>query len=167
MAPVSKQHTWTPQDVHELLAAFESSGWGSMTVSVDGLNLSVTRSGEVEQPQGSVAPAADTGIRPEHTPSSTAAEATKVPAAAPASPDSLLGVRAETVGNIYVAPAPGERPFVTVGDEVKEGDQLAIIEVMKLMTAVHAPAAGVVREICVEDGTLVEYDQLLFNLEPR
>ncbi len=74
-------------------------------------------------------------------------------------------VRAPMVGTAYRAPAPGAQPFVEVGQEVKEGDTLLIIEAMKTMNQIPAPRSGVVKAILVEDGQPVEYDEPLMIIE--
>jgi acetyl-CoA carboxylase biotin carboxyl carrier protein len=71
-------------------------------------------------------------------------------------------VRAPIVGTFYRAPSPEADPFVEVGTRVKPGDVLCIIEAMKLMNEIESEVAGVVREILVENGQPVEYDQPLF-----
>ena len=70
------------------------------------------------------------------------------------------------VGTFYAAPAPGEPAFVKVGDEVAAGETLCIVEAMKLMNEIGAPQMGIVREICVEDASPVEYGTVLFYIEP-
>ncbi|WP_433319745.1 acetyl-CoA carboxylase biotin carboxyl carrier protein [Micromonospora sp. CA-269861] len=75
-------------------------------------------------------------------------------------------VRAPIVGTFYRAPEPGARPFVAVGDLVRPGQPVAIVEAMKLMNEVTADRAGRVAAILVEDGQPVEYDQPLVELDP-
>lgn len=75
-------------------------------------------------------------------------------------------IRAGFPGTFYRAPAPGEKPFVGVGDRIAEGRQLAIVEAMKTMNPVEADRAGTVREVLLEDGTPVETGTLLFVIEP-
>jgi biotin carboxyl carrier protein len=75
-------------------------------------------------------------------------------------------VRSPAVGSFWVAPSPGEAPFVQVGDTVGEDQQLAIVEVMKLMNPVVTPVAGEVVEVCAANADLVEYDQVLFWIRP-
>jgi acetyl-CoA carboxylase biotin carboxyl carrier protein len=65
------------------------------------------------------------------------------------------------VGTVYVAPEPGKSPFVKVGDIVKEGDTLLIVEAMKTMNPIVAPRAGKITEICVHDAQPVEFGQTL------
>ncbi len=65
------------------------------------------------------------------------------------------------VGTVYVAPEPGKPPFVKVGDTVKEGDTLFIVEAMKTMNPIAAPRSGKITEICVHDAQPVEFGQTL------
>jgi acetyl-CoA carboxylase biotin carboxyl carrier protein len=92
-----------------------------------------------------------------------------VPAAAPSAPEAPAkssgpapgAVPSPMVGTVYVATEPGKPPFVKVGDTVKEGDTLLIVEAMKTMNPITAPRAGTVREICVHDAQPVEFGQTL------
>ena len=85
-------------------------------------------------------------------------------AAAPAAPAVPQGhvVTSPMVGTFYRAPSPGADPFVQVGDTVKEGQTLCIIEAMKLLNEIESDTAGVVKEILVENGQAVEYGQPLY-----
>ena len=74
-------------------------------------------------------------------------------------------VKAPLVGTFYAASSPGEEPFVNVGDVVKKGDVIGIIEAMKLMNEITAPQDGVVREILIDNGEMVEYDQVIMRIE--
>ncbi|MDY4161984.1 MAG: acetyl-CoA carboxylase biotin carboxyl carrier protein [Sutterella sp.] len=89
------------------------------------------------------------------------------PAKAPAQPAAPAGtpLNSPMVGTFYRAPSPGAEPFVKVGDTVKKGQVVCIIEAMKLLNEVEADADGVVREVCVENGQPVEFGQALFILE--
>ncbi|GAA1858745.1 acetyl-CoA carboxylase biotin carboxyl carrier protein [Asanoa iriomotensis] len=81
-------------------------------------------------------------------------------------PDGSFTVCAPTVGVLYAAPEPGAPPFVQLGDIVSEGQQLAILEAMKLMNPIDADRPGRVARILVPDAAPVEYGQALFVLEP-
>ena len=70
-------------------------------------------------------------------------------------------VKAPMVGTAFMAPEPGAKPFVSVGDAVKAGDTLLIVEAMKVMNPITAPSGGVVKKILVSDGQPVEFDQPL------
>jgi len=91
------------------------------------------------------------------------------PAAAPAEAASEAAaeghvVKAPMVGTFYRSPSPDAKAFVEVGQAVKEGDTICIIEAMKLMNEIEADAGGVVKAILVENGQPVEYGQPLFIL---
>lgn len=75
-------------------------------------------------------------------------------------------VRSPLVGTFYGAPEPGARPFAVVGDIVEAGQQVGIVEAMKLMNSIEAPCRGRVVELAVADGESVEYDQPLLVLDP-
>ncbi|ABD12285.1 biotin carboxyl carrier protein [Frankia casuarinae] len=78
----------------------------------------------------------------------------------------LSYVTAPSVGVFYYAPEPGARPFVRVGDTVKAGQQVAILEVMKLMIPIEADTAGRIVEVCQPDATSVEYGERLIAIDP-
>ena len=88
------------------------------------------------------------------------------PAEAETVPEEKEGVyvKSPAVGVFYAAPAPGSKPFVSLGDTVHVGDTLCIIEAMKLMNEITCEVEGTVAEICVGNGQVVEYDQPLFRI---
>ena len=95
------------------------------------------------------------------------APAAAAPAAAAAVDDPAShpgAVTSPMVGTVYLSPEPGAAQFVSVGDEIKEGDTLMIIEAMKVMNHLPSPASGVVRRILVADGEPVEFGQPLIEL---
>jgi acetyl-CoA carboxylase biotin carboxyl carrier protein len=78
----------------------------------------------------------------------------------------LVEVPSPMVGTFYRAPAPGEAAFVEVGDRVKAGQSVCIIEAMKLMNEIEAEVSGQVMEILVQNGEPVEYGQALMRINP-
>jgi acetyl-CoA carboxylase biotin carboxyl carrier protein len=91
------------------------------------------------------------------------AAAPAAPAAAPAKPAGPAPgtVPSPMVGTVYLSPEPGAKAFVSVGQTVKEGDTLFIVEAMKTMNPITAPKGGTVTEICVHDAQPVEFGQAL------
>jgi acetyl-CoA carboxylase biotin carboxyl carrier protein len=87
-------------------------------------------------------------------------------AAKPAEAAELVEVMSPMVGTFYRAPAPDADPYVEVGDRVKVGQTLCILEAMKLMNELESEVNGTVQEICVENAEPVEYGQVLFRVEP-
>ena len=95
----------------------------------------------------------------------SAASAAAAPAASEAAPakEEVAGnaVKSPMVGTAFLSPEPGAGPFVSVGDSVQAGDTLLIIEAMKVMNPIAAPAGGTVKQVLVTDGQPVEFDQPL------
>jgi len=152
--------------IRELTRIAQESGVGEITVEEEGIRVSVRMPGAMPAyaaPAVAAAPAA--------VPVATS-EAAPAAAPAPAEPEgsrpaSWVPVTAPMVGTYYEAPAPGEPPFVQVGDEVAAGQTLCIVEAMKLMNEIAAEEVGTVREVCLEDATPVEYGTVLFYVEPH
>ena len=69
------------------------------------------------------------------------------------------------VGTFYKSPSPTEEPFVKVGDRVKKGQVLCIVEAMKLMNEIESEFDGEIVEICIDDGELVDYGKVLFKIK--
>ena len=147
--------------IRELVKVVEESGVGEITVEEEGMRISVRMSGSAPAaaaaPVAAAAPAAPAAAAPAAAPAE----------AAPARPAHWVEVTAPMVGTFYAAPAPGEAPFVKVGDEVAAGETLCIVEAMKLMNEIAAPQMGTVREVCLDDATPVEFGTPLFYIEPH
>ena len=112
------------------------------------------------------APAAPTSSTP--SPASDSGEpasgAARAPSAAAAEAN-LFILKSPIVGTYYEAPSPGAPPFVKVGDAVKEGQVLCIIEAMKLMNEIEADVSGVIAKMFVPNGSPVEYGMPLFGIK--
>ncbi|MGE0096757.1 MAG: acetyl-CoA carboxylase biotin carboxyl carrier protein [Hydrogenophaga sp.] len=93
-------------------------------------------------------------------------EVTPAPAAA-ATPAAPAGhtVKSPMVGTFYRASSPGAKPFVEVGDSIKEGETICIVEAMKILNEIEADKSGTVTQILVENGQAVEYGQPLYVIE--
>jgi acetyl-CoA carboxylase biotin carboxyl carrier protein len=111
----------------------------------------------------------DRRIRVARTPGSAAAASAVVetpPLPAPPSPVEHVGtVKSPMVGTAYLAPQPGEPPFVRLGDSVTEGQPLLIIEAMKVMNQIRAHRPGRIAQILVADAQPVEYGTILMLIE--
>ncbi|MFJ1269007.1 acetyl-CoA carboxylase biotin carboxyl carrier protein [Legionella lytica] len=98
-----------------------------------------------------------------------AAPVASAPAAHESKPAAAMSsghkVRSPMVGTLYASPSPESPPFVTVGQSVKVGDVLCIVEAMKMFNEIEADRAGKIVEILVANGEAVEYDQVLFVIE--
>jgi acetyl-CoA carboxylase biotin carboxyl carrier protein len=85
-------------------------------------------------------------------------------AAAPAAPAGHT-VKSPMVGTFYRASSPGAKPFVEIGDTIKEGETICIVEAMKILNEIEADKSGTVTQILVENGQAVEYGQPLYVIE--
>ena len=113
-------------------------------------------------PMPMMAPAPMMAAPPAAAPSAGAAPA------APAAPASTLKeIKSPMVGTFYKAPEPGAEAYVKVGGRVATGQTVCIIEAMKIMNEIEAEVSGVIREVCVEDATPVEYGQVLYRVDPN
>lgn len=93
-------------------------------------------------------------------------EAAPAPSPAPASSAKLHEVKSPIVGTFYRSPAPDAAPFVEIGSVVSAGTVLCIVEAMKLMNEIESDVSGKIVKVMVENGQPVEYDQVLFLVEP-
>jgi acetyl-CoA carboxylase biotin carboxyl carrier protein len=142
------------EEIIELLKALNESKFDELRLEIPGFKLVLSK--------GSASPA------PEPPPR----QAEKPPAARPEEPEEpeeaegLVAVRSPVLGIFYRAPKPGAPPFVEVGSQVGAEDTVCLIELMKLYNTVAAGAAGRIARVCAENGSMVEYGQVLFLIEP-
>lgn len=121
---------------------------------------SVPAGGPSTSPQVVVSPAPSTDATVTTTTSSTKTVVELTPS------KQLKEITSPIVGTFYRRPAVDAEPYVDVGDTVKKGDVLCIVEAMKLMNEIEADAGGKIVEICVQDASMVEYGEVLFRIEP-
>ena len=101
---------------------------------------------------------------PTQAPAPAALAAAAEPAAAPA-PDLSRAVKSPMVGTFYRASSPGAKPMIEVGQSIKEGDPVCIIEAMKIMNEIEAECSGTITKVLIENGQAVEFGQPLFIVE--
>ena len=150
----------TAKDVAEIMRLLEESSFESLSLEVDGVKLTLQRnsSGSVSKPSHPPAAAA-AGTAPPRAVSRAKNKAASVPG--------LAEVTSPLLGIFYRAPRPGEPPFVEIGSSVREDTVIGIVEVMKLMNSVRAGVKGKIVEILCENGTLVEYGDVLLRVRPE
>ncbi|HJD45257.1 MAG TPA: acetyl-CoA carboxylase biotin carboxyl carrier protein [Candidatus Mediterraneibacter norfolkensis] len=164
------------EQVLQLIQAVSDSELTEFKYEGDGVKLSLKKTeGKIVQVQAPVAAPAVVQAAPAVIPAAPAAPAPLAPApeAAPAAGEASAAeeapagniVKSPLVGTFYAAPAEDAEPFVKVGDSVKEGQVLAIVEAMKLMNEIESDFTGTVAEILVENGQAVEYGQPLFVIK--
>jgi acetyl-CoA carboxylase biotin carboxyl carrier protein len=147
--------TLTAKDVAEIMRILEESSFDELSLEMDGVKLKLQRGSalpQVPDPQPTAAAPPSSALRPQVKP--------------PSEPG-LLEVTAPLLGIFYIAPKPGEPPFVELGTKVVEETMVGIIEVMKLMHSVRAGIKGEVVEIFVKNGGAVEYGEVLMRVRPE
>ncbi|MFJ9388925.1 acetyl-CoA carboxylase biotin carboxyl carrier protein [Nocardioides sp. NPDC101246] len=169
----------TMAELDELVRLFNESDWDGLELDLRGVHLALGRQtapGPAAAPAPApaaapVVPATPAPATPAPAAPMPAAPAPSTPAPAPPAPAPVAGtgtrteISAPVVGTFWVSPSPGEPPFVQIGDAVEAGQQLAIVEVMKLMSDVSSSVAGRVVEVCAVNADLVEFGQVLFVIE--
>ena len=141
------------KDVYELLDKFDGSACCEMELNLNGMQLNLKKYSSIAAPSGLNNVAAG----------NTQTQAEQVTDNESAGDD--IQIKAPLVGTFYQAPGPDEQPYVKVGQQVKKGDVVGIIEAMKLMNEVVVPQDGVILSIDATDGNMVQYGQVLFTMK--
>lgn len=149
--------------VKELVKLVDGSDVNEVIVEEEGVKITIRKG--IPLMAEAPSPAVGSSDGSEKTPSSVAGSSAQEQKEA-VYPEDWRKIIAPMVGTFYSAPSPDAPPFVSVGDEIKEGQTLCIVEAMKLMNEIAAEERGIIREIAVENGQAVEYGQLLFLYEP-
>jgi acetyl-CoA carboxylase biotin carboxyl carrier protein len=144
--------------VKKLIELLEESGISEIEIAEGEESVRISRYPKPGTVTTTAAPAA-----PAAPPA--AAAAAPAPTETPAAPVQGQQVTAPMVGTFYSGPAPGAKPFVEIGTEVKPGDTLCVIEAMKMMNQIESEYAGRVVSVLVENGSPVEFGQPLFVIE--
>ena len=159
--------SFSHDDVQRLIKLLDSSHFDELHLEAEGIKLSLRRNGAASAVSAPMAPPPVAAALPA---TSSSAPLTRVaapsPALAPVADASLLEIRAPMLGTFYGAPKPGAAPFVAIGGQVGADSAVGIIEVMKLMNSISAGVEGVLVEVLVRDGDLVEFDQVLMRVRP-
>ena len=152
------------KEIKEILQLMQDHSLSEIELEKDGLKIKLKKSvsgqaviEEVKDTRGMIVPIPMVAEAAPAAPGQTAKavqEATNIEV-----------VKSPMVGTFYTAPAPDQPPYVTVGQTIKEGDVLCIVEAMKLMNEIKSEASGTLAEILVSNGQPVEFDQPLFKLK--
>ena len=149
--------------VRELAAILREADLGEVEVEHEGLRIRVSKATSMTPPAPAIVQAAPVAAAPVAA-APAAAPAAPTAAAAPAAAPSNA-TTSPMVGTVYLSPEPGAKAFVNVGDKVKKGDTLMLIDAMKTFNPVTADAAGTVKEILVDDSQPVEFGEPLIVVE--
>lgn len=154
-------------EIRELLAVLGQSDISELTLKSEDFELTVRKSTSVGYTVMPVASTADAAIAPAPmTPPPAAPSAPAPPSPAPAADTNWVEITSPMVGTFYRSPAPDEAPFVEVGDRIRNGQVVCILEAMKLMNELEAEVSGEIIEILVDNTDPVEYGQPLMRVRP-
>ena len=171
----------THSDIAEIIRLVDQSTLDEFVVEIGDLKVEIRRKGAIPAaPSAPAAPAlsaptaptAPAPAAPEPQPAASPDTAVAEQQGEPAAPgeptlgEGQIAVRSPMVGTFYQRPSPDEPPYVEVGSEVEVDAPLCLVEVMKLYTTVYAKTRGRIARICASNAELVEYDQILFIIDP-
>ena len=151
------------EQLHRLLEALGESDIQEFRLEGDDFRLEIRRNLPAQAVMAPVMPAPVAASAPAPV---VPAEPASAPPASTATRSDLLEVTAPMVGTFYRAPAPGEPSFVEVGTRINVGQTVCILEAMKLMNELESEVGGEVVEILVDNGTPVEFGQVLMRVKP-
>ena len=158
------------KDIQNLIKFVAKSGASEVKLEMDDVKITIKTGAEenrettyiqqlpmqgMQQSQPMAAPAA--------APQSSEAPA---PAAAPAEDSKYITIKSPIIGTFYRKPSPDKDPFVEIGQNIKEGDVLCVIEAMKLFNEIESEVSGKIVKVLVDDSSPVEFDQPLFLVDP-
>jgi acetyl-CoA carboxylase biotin carboxyl carrier protein len=143
------------EKINQLIKLLNEHGLTEIEFSEGDQSIRIKRESSSSTQSIFVQPSPSNAITPTQGPSTAVSEAET----------NINILRAPVLGTVYLAPAPGAEPFVSVGQSVKKGDILCIIEAMKMMNHIEAHKDGVIKKRLVENGMPVEYNQALFVIE--
>jgi acetyl-CoA carboxylase biotin carboxyl carrier protein len=156
--------------LQQLLALLGESDIQEFKLEGDDFRLEVRRNLPAAQPSHAIGASLPMAVPPPFAPAVAPAALAEVPSAPPpaaaASRSDLLEITAPMVATFYRCPAPGEAAFVEPGSRISVGQTVCILEAMKLMNELEAEVSGEVVEILVENGTPVEFGQVLMRVRP-
>jgi len=159
-----------PKDIESLVELFNQSEWDEMHLKTDTLEIFLSNDPNATGPSqpvaASLADPASTEDAAEPATAATEYGAAEGSGATYEVAEGKVAVSAPNLGTFYRAPKPGAPPYVEVGQKVTADTEVCLIEVMKLFTPVRAGASGVVCEVCVEDGQMIEFGQVLVVIDP-
>lgn len=149
--------------IKKLIDLIQSTGVAEIEIKEGEESVRITREVKNNGPVFMSAPSAPAAAPASHAPVEAPAAAAPAPAAAPAA--NKHSVKAPMVGTVYLSATPGSKPFVEIGQSVKVGDVICLIEAMKMFNQIEADKAGTITARLVDNGTPVEFNQPLFTIE--
>lgn len=156
------------KQIQELVKLINKTSIGEITIEEDGRKITIKQKKDPAQHiVTTVTPSHQAAATPAAAPASTEASAPTAPKkdTAPKT-DNLITIKSPMIGTFYRQSGPDKPTFVNVGDEIKPGKVVCIIEAMKLFNEIESEISGTIVKVLVDDASPVEYDQPLFLVEP-
>ncbi len=150
--------------IKRIIQMVESAQISHLSLELEGVKIDVKKE-LTPSPSTYHTPSIIPSAIPATFPSPIAHPATNPSVSVPIEPpvsDGLLAIKSQMVGTFYASQKPEAPPFVRVGDSIKPGQVLCVVEAMKLFNEIESEFSGVIEKICVENGTPIEYGQELF-----
>lgn len=155
-----------PKEIKELIDYISESGLEEVNIETSEIKIKVKKSQSIVTTGMASAPQAMPAPSPSQPAPVSQDSSKKQEEAGDPSEANLVAVKSPMIGTFYKSPNPETAPFVKVGDTIKTGDTVCIIEAMKLFNEVESEVSGKVVKILVDDAEPVEYDQPLFLIDP-
>jgi len=159
----------TPKEIKDLIKLIDEHKLAEFKYEKGDVKLTI-RSSTYSKEKTSIisAPPMAQTLLPAHPPQGVPAASAPTPAEpAVIEASNLLEVKCPIVGTFYRSPGPDKDPFFQVGDTINEGDVVCIVEAMKLFNEIETEVTGKIVKVMVEDASPVEYDQVLFLVDPK
>ncbi len=159
------------KQIQELIKTINKSSISELSIEDGGFKITIKQefsSGQVSYQPMPMMPAmpAQQQVHVQQSAPQAAAPASEKPAAAETGNANQIVIKSPMIGTFYRSPSPDKPVFVSVGDEIKAGQVLCIIEAMKLFNEIESEVSGRVVKMLADDSSPVEYDQPLFLVEP-
>jgi acetyl-CoA carboxylase biotin carboxyl carrier protein len=160
------------KEIQELIKFVAKSGATEVNLEIDNVKISIKSPAKkgavpektiIQQIPVAQSPAA---VMPTAAPAAATPAADAPDKAEPSDDDKYITVKSPMIGTFYRKPSPDKDTFVNVGDSIKSGDVLCVIEAMKLFNEIESELSGKIVKVLVDDSTPVEYDQPLFLVDP-
>jgi len=153
------------KEIRDLIEFISQTGLNEVNIETEELKLSVKREADITKHVMESAPVAMMQAPAASAPAPVAATPAPAAAAAPSS-NNYIEVKSPMIGTFYRSSSPETPVFVSVGDKIEVGQTVCIIEAMKLFNEIESEVSGTIVKVMVENATPVEYDQVLFLVDP-
>lgn len=150
------------EEITELLQAVKKSNMTRLKLEKGDFKITIEQGGDLVR----MAPVTVSQTAPAAVAAPAPAAAPVTSAPAPAADENLITIKSPMIGTFYRSSGPGKPVFVNVGDDIKEGQVLCIVEAMKLFNEIESEYKGKIVKVLIDDASPVEYDQPLFLIQP-